>query len=36
MTQKALAACADGEMWKVYKPTPLTRKWLIEHNYIDK
>ena len=36
MTQKALAACADGEMWKVYEPTPLTRKWLIENNYIDK
>ena len=36
MTMKALAACAAGEMWKVYEPTPLTRKWLVENNYLDK
>ena len=36
MTMKALQACAAGEMWKVYEPTPLTRKWLEENNYIAK
>ena len=36
MTMDALAACAAGEMWKVYEPTPLTRKWLVENNYLDK
>ncbi|AOO07380.1 hypothetical protein W1010709_018 [Synechococcus phage S-RIM2] len=36
MTQKALEACAAGEMWKVYEPTPLTLKWLMEEGYIDK
>jgi len=34
MTQKALKACADGEMWKVYKPTPMTREWLVKNGYI--
>jgi len=34
MTQEALAACAAGEMWKVYEPTPMTREWLVENNYI--
>jgi len=34
MTSNALAACADGNMWEVYEPTPLTRKWLIENDYI--
>ena len=34
MTQAALTACAGGEMWKVYEPTPLTRKYLVENNYI--
>ena len=34
MTQKALQACAAGEMWKVYEPTPMTREWLVENNYI--
>jgi len=34
MTQEALQACAAGEMWKVYKPTPMTREWLVENNYI--
>ena len=36
MTAKALDACADGEMWKVYSPTPLTKKWLFEEGYITK
>ena len=36
MTMKALQACASGEMWKVYEPTPLTRKWLVEEGYITK
>ena len=36
MTMKALAACAAGEMWKVYEPTPMTREWLIENNFISK
>jgi len=36
MTMEALQACAAGEMWKVYEPTPLTRKWLEENNYIAK
>ena len=35
MTQTALEACAKGEMWKVYEPTPLTAQWLRENNYID-
>jgi len=34
MTLKALQACADGEMWKVYEPTPLTRKFLVKEGYI--
>ena len=34
MTAKALKACADGNMWEVYKPTPLTEKWLKENEYI--
>lgn len=34
MTAKALAACASGNMWEVYKPTPLTEKWLRENKYI--
>ena len=36
MTMKALQACAAGEMWKVYEPTPLTRKWLVEEGFITK
>ena len=35
MTMKALEACANGKMWEVYEPTPLTRKWLEENEYID-
>ena len=34
MTMNALAACAAGEMWKVYPPTPLTRKYLVDKGYI--
>ena len=36
MTAKALTACAEGKMWEVYKPTPLTEKWLIEEGFITK
>ena len=36
MTAKALSACATGKMWAIYPPTPLTKKWLLENNYIDK
>jgi len=36
MTMEALQACATGEMWKVYEPTPLTRKYLVENGYLDK
>ena len=35
MTQKALDACAKGNMWEVYKPTPLTPQWLQENNYVN-
>ena len=34
MTMKALQSCANGSMWKDYKPTPLTEKWLREEGYI--
>ena len=34
MTQKALEACAKGNMWETYEPTPLTRKWLEEEGFI--
>ena len=34
MTQDALEACAAGSMWDVYKPTPLTEKWLKENEYM--
>ena len=36
MTEDALAACADGKMWEVYEPTPLTRKYLVEKGYLSK
>ena len=36
MTMEALQACAAGEMWKVYEPTPLTRKYLVENGYLDR
>ena len=34
MTMEALAACANGNMWEVYEPTPLTRQYLEENGYI--
>ena len=34
MTMRALQSCARGTMWSDYEPTPLTRKWLKENNYI--
>ena len=34
MTAKALEACAAGKMWEVYKPTPLTEKWLRENGHL--
>ena len=34
MTMDALAACAGGNMWEVYEPTPLTRKYLVDFGYI--
>ena len=36
MTMKALQACAAGNMWEVYEPTPLTREYLVEEGYIAK
>ena len=35
MTAQALTACAKGKMWEVYKPTPLTEKWLREEGFIN-
>tara|TARA_B100002019_G_C21153374_1_gene539412 strand:- start:157 stop:837 length:681 start_codon:yes stop_codon:yes gene_type:complete len=34
MTQDALDACVRGNMWEEYPPTPMTKAWLIENNYI--
>ena len=34
MTVKALNACAAGNMWETYQPTPMTREWLVENNFI--
>jgi hypothetical protein len=34
MTSDALAACAAGNMWERYEPTPLTRKYLVDFGYI--
>ena len=34
MTMKALQACAKGEMWTVYEPTPMTKEWLEINGYI--
>jgi hypothetical protein len=36
MTMNALAACAAGEMWMEYEPTPLTREYLVKEGYISK
>ena len=35
MTMNALAACAGGNMWEVYEPTPLTRQYLEKNGFID-
>jgi hypothetical protein len=35
MTMDALAACAGGNMWEVYEPTPLTRKYLQQNGYME-
>ena len=34
MSADALNACAAGEMWTEYEPTPMTREWLVNNNYI--
>ena len=36
MTMNALNACAAGQMWTEYEPTPLTRKYLVENGFINK
>ena len=36
MTSDALAACANGNMWEIYEPTPLTREYLVKEGYITK
>mgnify|MGYP003110162371 FL=1 len=36
MTMAALDACAAGEMWNVYTPTPLTREYLVKEGYLSK
>ena len=36
MTMKALQACAAGNMWEVYEPTPLTREYLVKEGFIAK
>jgi len=35
MTVQALEACSTGKMWEIYKPTPLTEKWLREEGFIN-
>ena len=34
MTMNALKACANGNMWEVYTPTPMTGEWLQENGYM--
>ena len=35
MTVNALRACADNTpMWETYEPTPMTREWLQDNDYI--
>ena len=34
MTADALNACAAGQMWTEYQPTPLTREYLVKEGYI--
>ncbi len=33
MTMSALQACARGNMWEVYPPTPMTNEWLEKNGY---
>ena len=36
MTAEAIEACgADKPMWETYKPTPLTREWLVNNGFIE-
>ena len=35
LTIQGLEACAgDKPMWKVFTPTPLTKKWLVEARFL--
>ena len=34
MTMNALKSCANGNMWEVYTPTPMTGEWLQENGYM--
>ena len=34
MTVDALAACAEGDMWQEYKPTPKTEEWLKNNGFM--
>ena len=34
MTMNALKACANGNMWEVYTPTPMTGEWLEKNGFI--
>ena len=34
MTMQALKACANGPMWNVYEPTPLTKEYLVNEGFI--
>ena len=36
MTQNALESCARGTMWTDYEPTPMTREWLEENDFLPK
>ncbi len=33
MTMSALQACARGNMWETYTPTPMTNEWLEKNGY---
>jgi len=35
MTMQALEACANGNMWEVYPPTPMTGEWLQKNGYLN-
>ena len=34
MSADALNACAAGEMWNEYEPTPKTKEWLVDKGFI--